>query len=165
MKAQADSSTRGQKDFVCRQEKRKAAWGHARALETGGQVGNWVFIAFFVYFPRVEMSLRCKQIFPGKKCLLGQLSPFGTFCSPSVSIMKDLPVCSYQAFHCMWLIPRLSTCPSFPWHYLTSITYNIVAAPCLLFLQLPWKELISPVAFTHNALVADSHGLPFSTYS
>jgi hypothetical protein len=29
MKAQADSSSRGQKDFICREEKRKAAWGHA----------------------------------------------------------------------------------------------------------------------------------------
>jgi hypothetical protein len=57
-----------------------------RNLETGGplgQVGDWVFIAFFVYCPRVEMSLRCRQ-FPGKeKCLLGQLSPFGTSFSPS----------------------------------------------------------------------------------
>jgi hypothetical protein len=29
MKAQADSSSRGGKDFICREEKRKAAWGHA----------------------------------------------------------------------------------------------------------------------------------------
>jgi hypothetical protein len=29
MKAQGDSSSRGQKDFICRKEKRKAAWGHA----------------------------------------------------------------------------------------------------------------------------------------
>jgi hypothetical protein len=47
-----------------------------------GQVGNWVLIAFFFYCPRVEMSLRCKQMFPGKKCLLNQLSPFGTSCIP-----------------------------------------------------------------------------------
>jgi hypothetical protein len=26
MKAQADSSSRGRKDFICREEKRKAAW-------------------------------------------------------------------------------------------------------------------------------------------
>jgi hypothetical protein len=52
--------------------------------ETGGpvgQVGNWVFIAFF-YCLRAEMSLRCKQTFPGKeKCLVEQFSPFGTSCS------------------------------------------------------------------------------------
>jgi hypothetical protein len=55
-----------------------------RDPETGGpmgEVGDWVFIAF-LYCQREEMSLRCKQKFPGKeKCLLGQLSPFGTSCS------------------------------------------------------------------------------------
>jgi hypothetical protein len=35
MKAQADSSSRSQKDFICREEKRKAAWGHAGGLR------NW----------------------------------------------------------------------------------------------------------------------------
>jgi hypothetical protein len=29
MKEQADPSSRGQKDFICREEKRKAAWEHA----------------------------------------------------------------------------------------------------------------------------------------
>jgi hypothetical protein len=32
MKAEADSSSRGQKDFICREEKRKAAWSR---LEIG----------------------------------------------------------------------------------------------------------------------------------
>jgi hypothetical protein len=51
-----------------------------------GHVGNWVFIAF-LYCLRAEMSLRYKQKFPGKeKCLLGQLSPFGTSCSPSFTM-------------------------------------------------------------------------------
>jgi hypothetical protein len=80
MKTQADSSSRDQKDFICREKKRKAAWVHAGPPETGGpmgQVGNWVFIAF-LYCPRVEMSLRS----PGKeKALLGQLSLFVTSCS------------------------------------------------------------------------------------
>jgi hypothetical protein len=35
MKAQVDSSSRVQKDFICREEQRKAAWGHA------GEPGNW----------------------------------------------------------------------------------------------------------------------------
>jgi hypothetical protein len=86
MKAQTYSSSRGWKDFICREEKGKAAWGHAGGPETGGpvgEVGNWVFIAFF-YCLRVEMSLRGKQKFPGKKkCLLGQLSPFENDNSPS----------------------------------------------------------------------------------
>jgi hypothetical protein len=50
MKAQVDSSSRGRKYFILREEKRKAAWVHAGDLETGGpmgQVGNWVFIALF----------------------------------------------------------------------------------------------------------------------
>jgi hypothetical protein len=29
LKAEVDSSSRGQKDFIYRKEKRKAAWGHA----------------------------------------------------------------------------------------------------------------------------------------
>jgi hypothetical protein len=51
MKAQVDSSSRGQKDFICREEKRKAEWGHP-----GGPGNQWScgsgwrlgFIAFFV---------------------------------------------------------------------------------------------------------------------
>jgi hypothetical protein len=35
LKAEVDSSNRGEKDFICREEKRKAAWGHAAGLETG----------------------------------------------------------------------------------------------------------------------------------
>jgi hypothetical protein len=35
MKAEANSSSRGQKDFICREEIKKAAWGHA------ARPGNW----------------------------------------------------------------------------------------------------------------------------
>jgi hypothetical protein len=46
MKAQTDSSSRGRKDFICREEKRKTAyWGMQGAKETSdpvGQVGDWV---------------------------------------------------------------------------------------------------------------------------
>jgi hypothetical protein len=51
MKAQADSNSRGQKDFICREfswrkEKRKTAhWGMQGDPETGdpvGQGGEWV---------------------------------------------------------------------------------------------------------------------------
>jgi hypothetical protein len=50
MKAKADSNSRGQKDFICREEKRKNAyWGMQGDLETGdpgdpmsGLVGDWV---------------------------------------------------------------------------------------------------------------------------
>jgi hypothetical protein len=35
MKAQADSSSRGRKDFICREEKRKTVWEHAEGP------GNW----------------------------------------------------------------------------------------------------------------------------
>jgi hypothetical protein len=42
---------RGQKDFICREEKRKTAyWRMQRDPETGdsvGQGGEWGFIAFF----------------------------------------------------------------------------------------------------------------------
>jgi hypothetical protein len=43
-----------------------------------------IFIALFVYCPRVELSLWCKQKFPRKeRCLLDHLSLFGTSWSPS----------------------------------------------------------------------------------
>jgi hypothetical protein len=45
MKEQADSNNRGQKDFICKEEKGKAAWGHAGGPGnqwSHGQVGNWV---------------------------------------------------------------------------------------------------------------------------
>jgi hypothetical protein len=51
MKAQTDSNSRGRKDFICREEKRKTAyWGMQGDLETGdplGQGGEWGFIDFF----------------------------------------------------------------------------------------------------------------------
>jgi hypothetical protein len=46
MKTQVDSNSRGWKDFICREEKRKMAyWRMQGDLETGdpmGQVGDWV---------------------------------------------------------------------------------------------------------------------------
>jgi hypothetical protein len=51
MKAQADSNSRGWKDFICRQQKRKTAyWGIQGDPETSdpmGQGGDWGFITFF----------------------------------------------------------------------------------------------------------------------
>jgi hypothetical protein len=71
MKAQVDSSSRGWKDFICREEKRKTAyWGMQGDLKTGdpmGQGGEWGFIAF-----RIAWGQRCllgANRFPGK-CLL-----------------------------------------------------------------------------------------------
>jgi hypothetical protein len=91
MKAQTDSNSRGQKDFtcrefICREEKRKTAyWGMQGDLETSdlvghlvGRVGDWVFMAFFLHCLGAEMSLRCRQRFPGKeRCLLDHFSPLG----------------------------------------------------------------------------------------
>jgi hypothetical protein len=51
MKAEVDSSSRGQKGFIFREEKRKVAWGHAvgpKTCDPLGQVRNWVFIAIFL---------------------------------------------------------------------------------------------------------------------
>jgi hypothetical protein len=46
MKAQVDSSNRGRKDFICKEERRKTAWwGMLGDLETGGpksRVRDWV---------------------------------------------------------------------------------------------------------------------------
>jgi hypothetical protein len=47
MKAQADSRSRGQKDFICREEKRKIAWwGMQRDPETDGL---WVRVGIGFY--------------------------------------------------------------------------------------------------------------------
>jgi hypothetical protein len=57
---------------------------HERALGIG-------FYSLFEYCLRAEMSLRNRQMFPGKeKCLLDHLSPFGTSCSPSFKISADI---------------------------------------------------------------------------
>jgi hypothetical protein len=50
MKAQADSNSRGQKDFICRAKRKTAYWGMQGDLETGdpmGQHGEWSFITYF----------------------------------------------------------------------------------------------------------------------
>jgi hypothetical protein len=75
MKAQIDSNSRGQKDFICREficreEKGKTAyWRMQGDPETGdplGQGGEWVLYPFCI-----EMSFRCKWAFPREeKCLL-----------------------------------------------------------------------------------------------
>jgi hypothetical protein len=50
MKAQVDSSSRGQKDFICREEKRKTAWwgmqGDPETIGPVGQGGDWVLQSF-----------------------------------------------------------------------------------------------------------------------
>jgi hypothetical protein len=79
MKAQTDSSSRGRKDFICREfswrkEKRKTAyWGMQGDPETSDPVGwggEWSFIAF-LHCLVVEMPFRSKQAFPRvEKCLL-----------------------------------------------------------------------------------------------
>jgi hypothetical protein len=80
MKAQVDSSSRGRKDFFCREEKRKAAWGH-----TGGP-RKWCFpgSGWKLCFIAVGGAVSQVQMFPRKEnCLLGQLLPSGASCSPS----------------------------------------------------------------------------------
>jgi hypothetical protein len=87
MKAQVDTNSRGWKDFICREEKRKIAyWGMQGYPETSdpvGQGGEWGFIAFLCFL-RVEMPFRCRQAFSReKRCLLDHLPPFETSCSLS----------------------------------------------------------------------------------
>jgi hypothetical protein len=49
MKAQADSNSRGWKDFICKEEKRKTAYWRMQGTpgEPVGQGGEWGFIAYF----------------------------------------------------------------------------------------------------------------------
>jgi hypothetical protein len=77
VKAQADSSSRGQKDFICREEK------DCMVRNAGGPGNRWscgsgwelrFAASFFVYCLRAEEPFRCRQAFPGKeKCLLDLL--------------------------------------------------------------------------------------------
>jgi hypothetical protein len=89
MKAQADSNSRGWKDFICREEKRKIAYWRMQGDRK--PVIPWVrlgigFYSLFLHCLGAEMSLRCRQRFPGKeRHLLDHFSPFGTSCSPSFS--------------------------------------------------------------------------------
>jgi hypothetical protein len=72
IKAQVDSRSRGQNILFVEKRRERLHGVMQGDQETGGpmgQVGNWVFVTF-LYCPRVELSLRCKQKFPGKeKCL------------------------------------------------------------------------------------------------
>jgi hypothetical protein len=96
MKAQVYSSSRGQKDFICREEKRRERLHGGECRGTQKLAVPWVrlgigFYSLFEYCLRAEMSLRNRQMFPGKeKCLLDHLSPFGTSCSPSFKISADI---------------------------------------------------------------------------
>jgi hypothetical protein len=74
LKAEANSSSRGQKDFICRDEMRKAAWGHAvKPRNQWSHGSDWklgfiVFIYLFIfwYYLRVEVSLSCKLSWEGE---------------------------------------------------------------------------------------------------
>jgi hypothetical protein len=68
MKAQADSNSRGRKDFICREfswrkEKRKTAYwgmqGDRKPVIPWGRVGSGV-LQPFLHCLRAEMSLRCR---------------------------------------------------------------------------------------------------------
>jgi hypothetical protein len=75
MKAQVASSSRVWKDFICRELKRRAAWGHAGAPETGGcmgQVGDWVFIVFLLPEGRDVSQMQTEVSWK-------EVSTFGTF--------------------------------------------------------------------------------------
>jgi hypothetical protein len=69
LKTKVDSSSRGQKDFICREEKRKAAWRHAVGPGYLWSHGSGWKLCFYnlLYYPREEMSLWCKQKFPGRQ--------------------------------------------------------------------------------------------------
>jgi hypothetical protein len=103
MKVQAGSNSRGRKDFICREEKRKTAcWRMQGDLETSdpmGQGGEWGFIAF-LHCLMAEMPFRCKWAFPKEeRCLLDHLSPFGTSCSLSFSPSYMLDKSSTTELH------------------------------------------------------------------
>jgi hypothetical protein len=87
-------------------EKRRERLHGGECRGTQKPVVPWVglgigFYSLFDYCMRAEMSLRCRQKFPGKeKCLLSQISPLGTSYSPS---FRSCP-------------KSCNLCPSLPWH-------------------------------------------------
>jgi hypothetical protein len=94
MKAQADSSSRGQKDFICREEKgcMGACW---ETWKPGSHGSGWKlgFYSLFLVARGQRYLSGANRQFPGKeKCLLGQLPPFGTSCYLSF-------IYTYQTLH------------------------------------------------------------------
>jgi hypothetical protein len=62
LKAEVNSSSRGQKDF-CREEKREAAWGYAVGPRNWWSHGSgWIlgFIAFFKIVSLVQTDVSCE---------------------------------------------------------------------------------------------------------
>jgi hypothetical protein len=49
-KAQVDSSSRGWKDFICREEKRKAAWGYSEGPRNQWFHGSGWKLGFYSFF-------------------------------------------------------------------------------------------------------------------
>jgi hypothetical protein len=107
MKAQADSNSRGRKDFICREfswrkEKRKTAyWRMQGDPETGdplGLGGEWGFIAY-LHCLRMEMPFKCKQAFlREEKCLLDHLLPFWDFPQSVLQSFNPENTKAFQAF-------------------------------------------------------------------
>jgi hypothetical protein len=72
--------------------------GNQKTSGPMGQIGKWVFIALW-YCPRAEMSLRCRQNFPGKEeCFFGQLS---TAVCPSIWLLKICQISKKKAIFSM----------------------------------------------------------------
>jgi hypothetical protein len=74
MKAQTDSNSRGQKDFICREEKRKTAYwgmqGNPKPLIPWVREGSGV-LQPFLHCLRAEMPFRGRWAFSREeKCLL-----------------------------------------------------------------------------------------------
>jgi hypothetical protein len=72
LKAEADSSSRGQKDFICREEKRKAAWGHAAGPGNQWSHGSGWKLSFYSLFFFIARRQRCLS--GANRCFLGRRS-------------------------------------------------------------------------------------------
>jgi hypothetical protein len=95
MKAQADSSSRGQKDFICREEKRKAAWGARRWIWKSVSHGlGWRlgFIAFLCFAQRQRCLSGADRGFLGRRSV--SLTTYHLLGPPAVcsSVSLDINV-------------------------------------------------------------------------
>jgi hypothetical protein len=102
--------------FICREEKRreeKGCMGHAAGPENWWSLGSGWKLGFIaiLYCWKVEISLRCRQMFPGKEKFLGQLSPFGaswslSFKSPlsmiTLTVLRDKNEVYSVTASCWW---------------------------------------------------------------
>jgi hypothetical protein len=75
-KAEVDYSNRGQNNFICREEKRKAAWGHAVGLRNWWSHGSGWKLGFYSLSLFFFIAWRWRCLSGANRCFLRRRSVF-----------------------------------------------------------------------------------------